>query len=191
MSQNYTGSYTPVGTPNANAGTRSDKPQAGPKAGQSAQQLSKQPRDQQSRSSEAGMSTVVDEADRLWDNAVSTAQSAVAAANRTIQRNPTLAIAGVVAFGAVAALVIRNRRSQTSGNLHALRRNVERQAHELRKVVRNEMRAHNMDSAFNRVAGGLGNLDLRPYIQPLLEPLVERASSLAQSAQKSVSQMTK
>lgn len=191
MSQNYTGSYTPVGAPNAKAGTRSDKHQAGPKAAQPSHRTGQQVPSEKQQSSENLMDTAVDEADQLWNNAVSTAQSAVAAANRTIQRNPTLAIAGVVAFGAVAALVIRNRRSQNSGNLHALRRNVERQAHELRKVVRNEMRAHNMDSALNRVAGGIGNIDLRPYIQPLLEPLVERAASLAQSAQKSVSQMTK
>lgn len=131
-----------------------------------------------------------DQADEFWDNAVNTMSSAVAAANRTLQRNPTLAIAGVVAVGAVAALVMRNRSSSRSG-FENVRRNLDRQARDLRRAVRDEMRAHNVESTFNRVASNLGNIDLKPYLQPILEPIVERAASLAQSAQKNVSQMTK
>lgn len=133
---------------------------------------------------------LTDQADQLWDNTVNTVSSAIAAANRTLQRNPTLAIAGVVAVGAVAALVMRNRSSSRSG-FENVRRTLDHQARDLRRAVRDEMRAHNVESTFNRVASNLSNIDLKPYLQPILEPIVERAASLAQSAQKNVSQMTK
>lgn len=129
----------------------------------------------------------IDQADLLWQNAVDTAESALAAASRTIQRNPTLAIAGVVAFGAVAALVIRHRQSQQQTSLHNLRRSAEKQARELRNVVRKELRSHDVGSTVGSWANSLGNIDLKPYLQPLLE----RAAGIAHSAEKSISTMAK
>ncbi len=144
-----------------------------------------------SASSTNGSGQMIEQADELWHNAVSTVESAVAAASRTIQRNPTLAIAGVVAFGAVAALVLRNRSAQRHSSFNGLRRSAERQARELRNVVRDELRTSGVGSTVNQWASALGNVDLKPYLQPLLEPIVDRAAHMAQQAQKSVSTMTK
>ncbi len=116
-----------------------------------------------------------DQAMDLIDQAQRAVESAAAATRRTINDNPTLALAGAVAFGAVAILLVRNRMSRPETTTQKMQRGIERQARSIRRAVRQELRSHDFGSRFDQIGSSLSNFDLKPYLQPLLEQAAEIA----------------
>jgi nitrogen-specific signal transduction histidine kinase len=99
-------------------------------------------------------------------------------ASRTIRENPTLALAGLVAVGALAALVFIPRRSQSRSIARNIQRDLSKHTRDLRKAVRHELRNSGTAGSMSEISKIFSNIDLKPYVQPL----VDQASTFAQQA---------
>lgn len=102
-------------------------------------------------------------------------EDAMSSARRTIEQNPTLALAGAVALGAVAVLVIRNRAAARDNGMQRFQRNMDRQVRHLRRAVRQELRDSGLSSRFEGLGDTLSGIDLKPYIRPFLEQAADMA----------------
>lgn len=117
-------------------------------------------------------------ASSLAEDGKELAQRSYDYAVRTLRENPTLALAGVVAVGALATLAFMPRRTEPRSVARNMQRDIVRHTRDLRKVVRQELRDSGAANTFNDFSKVLSNVDWKPYIQPL----VEQASALAQQA---------
>jgi hypothetical protein len=114
-------------------------------------------------------------------------EKAFAYADRTIRENPTLVIAGVAAVGALSAIVLKGRRTESSGTARRLKRDIARQTRELRHAIRDEMRASGAAERLTDLSRSLSGIDWRPYLQSI----VDQAATLAKQASEKVSSISK
>lgn len=114
-------------------------------------------------------------------------EDAARKAKRTMEQNPTLAIAGVVAIGAIAALVVRHRMQRPETGVTKVQRDLERHARSLRRVVRRELRDSGVSSRFDDLGQSLSKVDWRPFLQPIMA----QASDLADRAKSGLASVTK
>jgi hypothetical protein len=126
---------------------------------------------------------LADEAEKFFEHARLAAQNGVSAVNRTIQQNPTLALAGLVAFGAVAAIAIRQRRQPQTSTMKKFERELLRNTRSLRKSIRDEIRSSGLEAKANQIGAGLASIDWKPYIQPVLD----HVSNAAEQAKSRIS----
>ncbi|MBL8565122.1 MAG: hypothetical protein JNM89_05345 [Hyphomicrobiaceae bacterium] len=124
---------------------------------------------------------------RLFEQAQRAGESATAAARKTMQENPTLAVAGAVAIGAAAVLLLRNRASRPESAASRMQRGIERQARSIRRAVRQELRDHDFTSRIDHVGSTLSSIDLKPFLRPILE----QASEIAGKAQARLTEAAK
>lgn len=111
----------------------------------------------------------------MLDQAQHSIDRAATTVKRTFQDNPTLALAGVVAFGAVAMLLLRSRSGRPETSMQRMQRTLDRQARSIRRAVRQEMRSSGLASRMDQIGSGLSSIDLKPYLQPILEQAAEMA----------------
>lgn len=106
------------------------------------------------------------------------AERSYAYASRTVRENPALALAGVVAVGALAALVLRPRRTSTGKVANDIQRDFVKHTRQIRKIVRQELRDSGAADRFNDLGKTLSAVDWKPYVQPF----IDQASAVAQQA---------
>ena len=120
-------------------------------------------------------------------NVQAATKSGTAALNKAVQQNPTLALAGLVAVGALGVLAVRHYRAPPMSAARRLQGDVIRQSRSVRKAVRDELRSSGLTGKFDDLGATLSAIDWKPYIQPL----IERASALADDAKAKVAAATK
>lgn len=106
---------------------------------------------------------------------------------KLIEENPTLALAGFAALGAIVALAVVPKREAPSSVTRKLRRDLARHTSELRQTVRQELRDSGLDTRVNNLSNSLASIDWRPYIKPYLDQalsLADDAKTRIQSAVK-------
>ncbi|HPG88510.1 MAG TPA: hypothetical protein PLD46_02570 [Hyphomicrobium sp.] len=106
------------------------------------------------------------------------ADRSYAYASRTIRENPALALAGVVAIGALAALALRPRRTAPGQVASDIQRDLVKHTRQLRKIVRQELRDNGAADRFSDLGKTLSAVDWKPYVQPF----IEQATAVAQQA---------
>lgn len=131
--------------------------------------------------------TVADEAERFFADAKRAVESGASALNRQVQQNPTLALAGLVAVGALAAVAVRQYRAQPQSQLGALQSEVLRNTRAMRRAIRQELASSGVTSKVDQLGQSLASIDWKPYIQPF----VEKAVLAADAAKERVSAVTK
>ena len=104
----------------------------------------------------------------FFTHAQAAVEDAARRAKHTLEQNPTLAIAGVVALGAIAALIIRSRMQRPETSVGRVQRDLERHARSLRRTVRRELRDSGASSTFDDLGQTLSKVDWRPYLQPIM-----------------------
>lgn len=115
------------------------------------------------------------------------AELGMAYANRTVRENPTLVLAGVVAVGAIAAMVLLPRRREPQSTARKLQRDFARQTRDLRNSMQRELRDSGVSDKFDDVSRTLSSLDWKPYLQPFLD----QAMSVASKANEKISSTLK
>lgn len=95
-----------------------------------------------------------------------------------IHDNPTVALAGFAALGAIVALALMPRREPAGSTTRALRRDIAAQARDLRRAVRQEMRDRGLEQRIGAMGSALSSFDWQPYVKPV----VEQAITLAEDA---------
>lgn len=130
-----------------------------------------------------GVDTVVASATSLAEDGKDLADRTYAYASRTVRENPTLAIAGVVALGALAVIALRPRRTEPRRVANNIQRDLVKHTRDIRKVVRQELRDSGAVDRFNELGRSLSSLDWKPYIQPF----IEQATAVAQQANEKLS----
>lgn len=125
-----------------------------------------------------GVDAVVSNATSLAEDGKELADRAYAYASRTIRDNPTLALAGVVAVGALAVMALRPRRTEPRRVANNIQRDLVKHTRDIRKVVRQELRDSGATDRFNELGRTLSSLDWKPYLQPF----IEQATAAAQQA---------
>lgn len=114
-------------------------------------------------------------------NSVATDASAaagdlVAALKQTIEKNPTAALAAVTALGFVAALAIMPSRNAQMPKYQKMQREFGRQAKELRKTVRQELRQSGIENRVDSFAQFLNSAEIKQLLQPFLDQGVNLAT---------------
>jgi hypothetical protein len=112
----------------------------------------------------------------------SAASHGATSVRQLVNRNPTLALAGLVAVGAIAAIVIQQRGGRAESLSRRLQRDALRQAKSASRAVRDELRSGRVNTMVDQVSQSLASVDWQPYIQPLLK----RSAQFAQAAQDKV-----
>lgn len=125
-----------------------------------------------------GVDSVVSNATSLAEDGKDLAERTYAYASRTVRENPTLALAGVVAVGALAVIALRPRRTEPSRVANNIQRDLVKHTRDIRKIVRQEMRDSGAADRFNELGRTLSSLDWKPYVQPF----IEQATAVAQQA---------
>lgn len=111
------------------------------------------------------------------------AEKSLAYVQRTVRENPTLAIAGVVAIGALGALALRQRYAEPKSPTRRLQRDIARQTRDIRHAIRDELRASGASDRFAELGRSLSSIDLKPFLQPV----VDQAANLAKQANEKLS----
>lgn len=130
-----------------------------------------------------GVDTVVASATSLAEDGKDLADRTYAYASRTVRENPTLAIAGVVALGALAVIALRPRRTEPRRVANNIQRDLVKHTRDIRKIVRQELRDSGAADRFNELGRTLSSLDWKPYVQPF----IEQATAVAQQANEKLS----
>lgn len=130
-----------------------------------------------------GVDTVVASATSLAEDGKDLADRSYAYASRTVRENPTLAIAGVVALGALAVIALRPRRTEPRRVANNIQRDLVKHTRDIRRVVRQELRDSGATDRFNELGKTLSSLDWKPYVQPF----IEQATAAAQQASEKLS----
>lgn len=123
----------------------------------------------------------------LADDGKELAKRSVSYAKRTIEENPTLVLAGVVAVGAIAAMALMPRRNEPRSIASKMQRDLVRHTRDMRNAVRDEIRSSGAGGRIDDLSRSLASFDWKPYIQPL----VEQASALAQQANEKLTAKSK
>lgn len=106
------------------------------------------------------------------------AERTYAYASRTVRENPTLALAGVVAVGALAVIALRQRQTGPRRVANNIQRDLVKHTRDIRRIVRQELRDSGATDRFNELGRTLSSLDWKPYVQPF----IEQATAVAQQA---------
>lgn len=114
-------------------------------------------------------------------------KSGTAALNKAVHENPTLALAGLVAAGALTAIAFRHYRAKPQSMARRLQGDVIRQTRSVRKAVRDELRSSGLNDKFDHLGTSLAAIDWKPYIQPL----IDRASGFADDAKAKINAASK
>lgn len=122
--------------------------------------------------------SVVANATSLAEDGKDLAERSYAYASRTVRENPTLALAGVVALGALAVIALRPRRTEPRRVANNIQRDLVKHTRDIRKVVRQELRDSGATDRFHELGRTLSSLDWKPYLQPF----IDQASAAAQQA---------
>jgi hypothetical protein len=146
-----------------------------------------EPKSSMSRNAEHLSDQITQEASSLADDGKELASRGVAYAKRTINENPTLVLAGVVALGAIAAMAIMPRKSEPASAAKKLQRDLIRQTKDVRRAIRQELQSSGVSSRVDEIGKSLSAIDWKPYIQPFLD----QASSLARQANEKISATVK
>lgn len=125
-----------------------------------------------------GVDAAVASVTSLAEDGKDLAERSYAYASRTVRENPTLALAGVVAVGALAVIALRSRRTQPRRVASNIQRDLVKHTRDIRKVVRQELRDSGATDRFNELGRTLSSLDWKPYVQPF----IEQATAAAQQA---------
>lgn len=125
-----------------------------------------------------GVDAVVANATSLAEDGKDLAERTYAYASRTVRENPTLALACVVAVGALAVIALRPRRTEPRRVANNIQRDLVKHTRDIRKVVRQELRDSGATDRFNELGRTLSSLDWKPYVQPF----IEQATAVAQQA---------
>lgn len=107
--------------------------------------------------------------------------------SQLVADNPTLAIAGCAALGAIVALAVMNRREAPNSVTRRLRRDLAGYSSELRRTVRDELRESGLQSRLDSVGNTIASIDWKPYIKPL----VDQAVALADEAKSRLATVAK
>lgn len=130
-----------------------------------------------------GVDTVVASATSLAEDGKDLADRTYAYASRTVRENPTLAIAGVVALGALAVIALRPQRTEPRRVANNIQRDLVKHTRDIRKIVRQELRDSGAADRFNELGRTLSSLDWKPYVQPF----IEQVTAVAQQANEKLS----
>lgn len=131
----------------------------------------------------AGPTTSADVGQSVGQQVANTKDSVL----KIIENNPTLALAGFAAFGAIVALAVVPKREAPSSVTRKLRRDLARHTSELRRTVRQELRDSGLDTRVNSLSNTLASIDWKPYVKPYLD----QAISLADDAKTRLSSAVK
>ena len=123
----------------------------------------------------------------FFTHAQAAVEDAARKAKQTMEQHPTLAIAGVVAIGAIAALVVHHRMQRPETGVKKVQRALQRHARSLRRVVRRELRDSGASSTFDDLSQSLSKVDWRPFLQPIMA----QASEFADRAKSGLASVTK
>lgn len=115
------------------------------------------------------------------------AEKSLAYVQRTVRENPTLAIAGVVAIGALGAIALRQRYAEPKSPTRRLQRDFSRHTRDIRHAIRDELRASGASDRFAEIGRSLSSIDLKPFLQPV----VDQAAALAKQANDKLSSSSK
>lgn len=128
--------------------------------------------------------------DGVFEAASAALCEAAATAQRAIERNPALAVAGAAAATAVIVLALRQQRAATP-ETRQIAREVRRQARAVTAAVRDELDARGASTAWSDLTRTLSSLDLKPYLDPYLKPLADEAARVASEAKSQIAAAVK
>ncbi|NOT71050.1 MAG: hypothetical protein HOP09_07115 [Hyphomicrobium sp.] len=128
-----------------------------------------------------------DDTSAMMDHLTIAIEKGGSSISRTIQQNPTLALAGLVAIGALAGLAIHNRRTRPQSLARQMQRDLLRHTRSVRHAVRQEMRDSGVPAKFEHLTSALGTIDWKPYLQPVLD----KAAALTDEAKAKLSAASK
>lgn len=123
----------------------------------------------------------------IIDQLKSAADRGSASLSRTLQQNPTLALAGLVAVGALAGLVIHNRRTRPQSLARQMQRDMVKHTRSIRQAMRREIRDSGLPARYDQLGSALGSIDWKPYLQPILD----KASAMTEEAKSKLAAVSK
>lgn len=115
------------------------------------------------------------------------AEKGTASIRRTVEQNPTLALAGLVAIGALAGLAVHQRRTRPQSLARQVQRDMLRHSRSLRQAIREELRDSRLSDKYAQLSSSLSSIDWKPFIQQFLE----RASAVAEEAKSKLASVSR
>ena len=136
-----------------------------------------------SETSHGAAGTLAAQTSSLASDGQELAKRGMAYATRTLHENPALVLAGVVAFGAIAAMAVMPRKSEPASAARKLQRDLFRQTKDVRQAIRRELRDSGIAARTDEIGRSLSSIDWKPYLQPFLD----QAAYLARQANEKLS----